>query len=211
MTDPMTDERLAETLWAARAHAKGIADPSPLATMPAYTRERYRRFAAEVAKLVDLDAARAELATTAHALTVTGEKADTLRGQRDRAEAELAKIRTTETDVTWLADGVRRLIKDVNIRTAKDPSDAQFTIAREVASHINAGILTAFVSSRVVDLSVEYVRQAEAERDEAREQVKRVRELLSQWERPDNLQVDLRDLRAALDGPETAPGPTDPA
>ncbi len=98
---------------------------------------------------------------------------DALYTERQTAEveqlrAELEEIRTTETDVTWLADGVHRIIDGVSVRTAKDPAHAQSMIAREAASLINAGILTAFVSSRVVDLSVAHIRQAEAERDRAR-------------------------------------------
>jgi hypothetical protein len=130
MTDPMSDERLAEI----RERAESV--------------KTWKGYHAEpVPQLLDVDV-------------------PALLAEVERLRAELAAIRTTETDVTWLADGVRRLILGVSVRTAKDPEGAQYTIAQEVASHINAGVLTSFVSSRVVDLAVEHIKKAEAERGE---------------------------------------------
>lgn len=51
----LTPERLAEILWTARSRARGVLDPAPLTSTPAYTRERYRRFAVEVRRLLDRD------------------------------------------------------------------------------------------------------------------------------------------------------------
>ena len=208
MADPMTPEALAEILWTARSRAKGIADPSPLPTMPAYTRERYRRFAVEVAKLVDLDAARAEverlraeLADTVHALTVTGEKLTAVRGQRDRSEAARDDAFTVLRDALTakpasLAGAASAAAKVIRIRTAeRDEARAELAAAHDELTR-----------ARLM------LSDAQDERDEAREQVKRVKQVRT-WRNEDGRKfVFADDLHAALGGPETAaPDPTDPA
>ncbi|MFD0855939.1 hypothetical protein ACFQ07_27115, partial [Actinomadura adrarensis] len=104
---------------------------------------------------------------------ITGMEKDA--AELERLRAELAAIHTTETDVEWLADGVKRIIDGVSVSTARDPHHAQNIIAQETVSVIRAGILTAFVSSQVINLAVDRIKTAERERDDARAELDEAR------------------------------------
>lgn len=120
---------------------------------------------AEIQEEIDLGTGLLSDVTGAELLAEVKQLRAALAEEREEREH---RIHTADTDVTWLADGVRRIIEGVSVRTANDPGHAQAIIAQEAVSLINAGILTDFVSSRVVDLAVEHIREAQAERDRAR-------------------------------------------
>ena len=183
MADPMTPERLAEIRERTRRLTEpvGLIEADRLALLAEVERL--------TAELADLAAQNAKTEDNFRdfaedALAVQRER-DEARVEAGRLRAELAKPKGDEV-LDWVAECDKPGHPDWYLHSENWPSDMH-------------------------DCPTCAVERAEAERDEAREQVKRVRELLSQWERPDNLQVDLRDLRAALDGPEAAPDPTDPA
>jgi len=83
----------------------------------------------------------------------------------ERLRAELAAFRTDETDVDWLADHVRTAVHYVLGRIEPRLDGKVRTEAAEQASiHIRAGSVP-FVNARVMDLAIDLIKQAEAERD----------------------------------------------
>lgn len=140
---------------------------------------------------------RAELAETTHALEVTGEKAEALRGQRDRAEAERNTALAELNGAYRGAEELRSMLRD---RTA-ERDQARAELAKRPKSRLGEQVNR--LSNAVGDLERER-DAARAERDEAREQVTRVREVVAStsWE---HALVKARDIRRALDGTEDRP------
>lgn len=88
-----------------------------------------------------------------------------LNAELERLRAELAALRIDETDVDWLADHVRTAVHYVLGRIEPRLDSKVRTEAAEQASiHIKAGSVP-FVNACVMDLAIDLIKQAEAERD----------------------------------------------
>ena len=98
MAEQATPERLAEILWTARAYSRDIVNPVPLMGTRSYTRERYRRFAVEVAQLLgedrDLEVERLRTELNTERRRNHYERAEKAEQRCAHAVAEVARIAT---------------------------------------------------------------------------------------------------------------------
>lgn len=108
---------------------------------------------------------------------LAGHDVPALLAEAERLRAELAEIRAPRagTDVDWLAEHVRQAVHYVLGQVEPRLDNKVRAVASEQAAiHIKAGSVP-IITDRVVGLAVEYVKKAEAERDQLVEQVKHVR------------------------------------
>lgn len=104
----LTDWQLAEILWDARSLARDVSNPSPLSKTPAYTRNRYQRFAVELRRLLNRGLYRrrgpetvAEWTRAINALGSVGRKAVITTGELDdgiKAELDAAYERAEQAE-----------------------------------------------------------------------------------------------------------------
>lgn len=136
----LTVERLAEILWTARSRAREIPDPIALPKKPAYTRERYLRFAVEVERLLGPERSA---------------EVEQLRGEvRDRTEAEAYALNRVHDAREALINELRASSR---FRKAWQSARRGRRIVRNYYRHEIA----------VADDYRERLRRAEAERDDA--------------------------------------------
>lgn len=156
----LTDWQLAEILWDARSLARDVSNPSPLSKTPAYTRNRYQRFAVELRRLLNRGLYRrrgpetvAEWTRAINALGSVGRKAVITTGELDdgiKAELDAAYERAEQAErdrdsaradserLKELVEGLRQDGK--RLAAERDQARAELADANELAAGLRAEV-----------------------------------------------------------------------